>query len=712
MHLRTAARPLRVGRLTRALRVAAAACVVLACAAPLRAQAPPDTARFRLDSLQVPVTRSALAPARAPVALSLIGRADIQGARATIGLDEALASVPGLIVNNRQNFSLGSRVVIRGLGARAAFGVRGVRVLVDGIPLTMPDGQTNLNNLDLGAAGSIHVLRGPASALFGNAAGGVIAVETETAPLTRSADARMLLGDQGRGDAARLFKAQAKVGETVGRFDYLVSASRLEADGYRDHSRARASQLNTRVGYRAGERTRVSLVLNAVDMPEALNPGSLPADSFTATPTMAWPRNVETAAGESTRQIQTGLRIRHDGAVHRADVALYALHRTLENPLPFGFIDLTRRAGGLRALYERTLPFTIPTSLTTGIDIEAQRDRRFEFANDGGSPTGTARRNQIDRVASAGPFAQLHVVAGPAAFTLGTRWDVVRFESDDRRGLTDANSSGERTLDAPSFMAGVTVGTAAGTLFGNVASAFQTPTTTELLNAPPAPGEPCCPAGFNTALEPQRALSTELGLRGSARPGLGYEAVAFLMDVEDALVQFQVPEAEGRDFFRNAGRTRHRGVELSAHYAPVSALTLTAAYTLTDVRFRSDGFDDRDYEGNRVPGIAPHRVHGAATLSRGVHRLAVELQHHARQAADDANSAWNSAFTVVDVRATTGLRTGGLELAPFIALNNIFDVRYSASLTVNAAAGRFFEPAPGFNVHFGTSIRTGSWRGR
>jgi iron complex outermembrane receptor protein len=695
--------------MTRARRLALALWLLGAVLHPLRAQTPSDTTRFRLDSLQVPVTRSALASVRAPVALSFIGRAAIQDARATVGLDEALAAVPGLIVNNRQNFALGSRIVIRGLGARAAFGVRGVRVLVDGIPQTMPDGQTNLNNLDLGSAGSIHVLRGPASALFGNAAGGVIAIETEAAPLEHSAEARVTLGDQGRGDAARLFKAQMRAAETAGRFDYLVSIARLEADGYRDHSQARGSNVNARAGYAAGASTRLSFVFNAADMPMAQNPGALPVDSFATTPTMAWQRNVDTRAGEATRQTQAGLRLLHATAQRTADISLYGLWRTLENPLPFGYIDLERMAGGVRALYEQRAGSR--AALTGGIDIEMQRDDRLEFANVGGRPDGAARRNQQDRVASAGPFAQARVAAGPADITLGARYDIVRFETDDRRG-TVPDESGERTLHAPSLMAGASVQTRAGTIFGNVASAFQTPTTTELLNAPPAPGEPCCPTGFNTSLEPQRALSTEAGVRGATRAGLSYEAVAYFMDVSDALVLFQVPEAEGRDFFRNAGRTRHRGVELAASIPLPLRLAATAAYTLTDVRFRDDGDAAATFEGNRVPGIAPHRFHASLAWSRAAHRVILEAQHHARQFANDANTVAVAGFTLLDLRAQTGFRIRAVELAPFIALNNLLDASYSGSLTVNAAAGRFYEPAPGFNVHFGASLRTGAWRSR
>jgi iron complex outermembrane receptor protein len=704
-----------MGGMTMMIRRLAAVAAALTClalgftASAVAAQTPQDTAVVRLDTLHVPVTRSSVSTARVPVSVSLIGRERIQDARATIGLDEALAGVPGLIVDNRQNFSLGSRIVIRGLGARAAFGVRGVRMLVDGIPLTMPDGQTNLNNVDLGSAGAIHVLRGPASALFGNAAGGVIAVETEPAPGARSAEVRVTAGDQGRSSLTRMWKAQAKVAETVGAFDYLASVSRMHADGYRDHARARQTLLNARAGYSASAATRVTLVVNVADMPVADSPGTLPIDSARSTPHMAWAGNVATGSGESMRQGQIGLRLQHAGRVSRTDVSAYVLRRTLENPLPFGVvIDLGRTASGIRALHERGFG---AVAVIAGTDVEAQRDDRLEFDNVRGAPSGEPRRDQEDRVASIGPFAQARIDLGRAGLTLGARYDAVRFETIDRRDVVP-DESGERTLHAPSVMAGLTFALPPATLFANVATAFQTPTTTELLNAPPAPGEPCCPGGFNTDLEPQRMLSTEVGVRGSIAERWSFEAAAYLMHVRDALVQFQVAEAAGRDFFRNAGRTRNRGIELATSAAITRTVTLSGAYTLTDVRFRDDGSDDDAFEGNRVPGITPHRVFAAATWSPGATTITAELQHNAAQYADDANTAENPAYTLLDARAQTALAIGTVELAPFVALNNLFDTNYFGSLTVNAFGGRYYEPAPGFNVVIGASVRTGSWRRR
>jgi iron complex outermembrane receptor protein len=672
--------------------------------AALHAQTP-DSARIRLDSLQVSVIRSTQDLTRAPFAVSTVERTRIQDGRLTVGLDEALAHVPGVIVNNRQNFSLGSRITIRGLGARAAFGVRGVRVLSDGIPLTMPDGQSNLNNVDLGSAGAIQVLRGPASALHGNAAGGVISVVTESAPQAFSSEGRVTVSDMGRDELNRLLKLQAKIGQTVGAFDYVASLSRMETDGFRDYSSAEQLILNTRVGYTMSDATRIALTFNHADAPVAQNPGSLPLDSLLLRPSMAWPRNVATRAGESATQTQLGVRALHRGHMN-ADVSVYGLTRSLENPLPFAYIELDRRAGGLRAVLEHEFGTTV---LSGGADAEVQRDERREFTNTDGAPTGTARRDQIDRVAGIAPFLQARARRGSIGVTLGARYDMFRFETEDLRGVTP-DQSGERTMSAFSEMLGVTFQSRVATFFANLASAFQTPTTTELLNAPPAPGQPCCPTGFNDELDPQRALSAEVGARATWL-GAHVDGAVYWMDVKDALVPFQVAGGDGREFFRNAGRTRHRGLELSAA-RQVHALDVTASYTYTDVRFEDDGIDAASNEGKRVPGIPPH--HLFASVGGGFSRVrgTLEVQHHASQYTNDDNSAEADGYTLLALRMQGHVQGRGFSVSPWAAVENLLDEDYAGSVTVNAAAARFYEPAPGRTIQLGLTLRTGAWSGR
>jgi len=694
---------------------AVVAVLLFAATAQAIAQPVQDTVpRYRLQPVEVTILRGAVPDQRAAAAVSSIGSGDIQGAHATVGLEEALAIVPGVLVNNRYNFALGSRIAIRGLGARAAFGVRGVRVLQDGIPLTMPDGQANLNNIDLGSAGRIEVLRGPASSLYGNAAGGVIAIESEPAPTAGfQGEARLTLGNVGRSALDRLSKLQVKAGGQFGRGDYLVSGSRLETDGYREHSRAEQSNLNARVRINPQGSSSWTFVLNAADAPVAQNPGSLPLDSARLNPSMAWPRNAETRSGEAARQIQGGVTWRRTGDAGAFSIATYALRRELENPLPFAFIALERWAGGVRAAFDRSLTAGAhEIALTGGIDTELQSDQRAEFNNSNGHPGSTRTRDQRDRVGSIGPFVQARIaLTSEVELTAGLRFDAVRFTTTDQHLADGRDDSGERTLSAFSPRVALLWAPRADfSAYTTVSTAFQTPTTTELINAPPLPGQACCPGGFNQELEPQRALNVEAGLKGSIADRVRYELAIFQMAVRDALVPFQVPEVEAREFFRNSGRTRHRGVEVAAVAAPTSWATLSTSYAFSHFTFVDDGLPEQNFEGNELPGVAPH--HTLLRLRVQPHaRLSVELEHEWTSAfhTTDANlpGTRNPASHVLDARAEWVATLGATRFQPFVGLNNLFDERYNSSVVINAAGARYFEPAPGRNLYLGARVQFG-----
>lgn len=700
---------------------AAAAWVLLLAPASARAQerraGRDSTAVIPLDSLEVTVLRRATSLERAPAAVTSLGMDWIQPGQMTVGLDEALVAVPGVLVNNRYNPSLGSRIAIRGFGARAAFGVRGIRLIADGIPLTMPDGQSNLNNLDLGSAGRIDVIRGPASALHGNAAGGVIAIQTEAAPVPGlSTQARVIAGDlDGPGGGLdNLGKLQLKVAGRSDRADYLVSLLRQEVDGYREFSASRLTQLNFTSRFATADASRLTVVVNAVDQPVAQSPGALPRDSVRLRPRMAWPNNVRTGSGEETRQGQVGVGYARWSDVGRLDVSVYGLARTLDNALPFGFIELTRRAGGARASYTANRVFAQRAlNLTGGADLELQSDDRREFNNVSGQRGDDLRRDQVDRVSAVGPFLQAELEIHPRlTASLGARYDAVRFRTTDDFLGDGRDDSGDRTLTAFSPVGGLVFAASAHAhLYANVATSFQTPTTTELLNAPPPFGQPCCPAGFNQDLEPQRAASFEAGVRGRVAQRLSFDLAAYTMNVRNALVPFQVPQAEGREFFRNAGRSRHSGVEIGASTG-LSRLTLTGAYTYSNFVFRDDGLDDADHEGNRLPGVPPHHLFLGARLQagRGI-TIESDFDHNSEYFATDANDpgSANPAATVVDLRIIARTRFGGVGAQPFVAINNITDERYNSSVVINAVGARYFEPAPGRNLVLGVTVGTGGW---
>ncbi len=648
-----------------------------------------------LQKIEVTVTRVAEPLARVPAAVSVVSRTDIQRAQPGIGIEEALAFVPGLIVNNRYNFSLGTRISIRGYGARAAFGVRGIRVLADGVPLTMPDGQANLNNIDLTSTGRIEVMRGAASMLYGNAAGGVVAFESEAPPPGFGAQVRAI------GGAHDLLRANIKVGGGTELTRYLVNVARLTTAGFRAHSEAEQNNVNARIRHELADHSYLALTLNAADAPKALNPGSLPFDSARNTPEMAWARNAATHSGEAARQIQIGLEHGRNFGRLRANAIVYGLTRTLENPLPFAYITLDREAGGLRSSLSGNLG---NVTVTGGVDVELQRDDRDEFNNDNGQAGDTRTRDQTDKILNVGPFLRFTAdLAKKFTASAGVRFDRARFDIDDHFLADGRDDSGERTMSAISPMAGLTYRVSdAITAYGSVSTAFQTPTTTELINNPAA-------TGMNE-LEPQRSVSYELGMR-AYRNRWTLELSAYHTRLRDALVPFQISGGDGREFFRNAGRTRQQGIEAAAQLAITPALRVAASHTWSDFVFVDDGLPNTDFEGNQLPGVPPHHFAGRIGWTPGAVFAVAEVEHTSEFYAADSNVAAsrNPAATVVDLRAGLSKRAGGSRWEPFIGVNNLLNEKYFSSVVINAAGARYFEPAPGRNLYFGLGIAIGNW---
>ena len=294
-----------------------------------------------LDEIVVTASRLATLNRNTPRSISVVTKDRIQDGTQLLALDEALAGVPGLYMQNRYNFSQDLRISLRGFGARSSFGIRGIRILVDGIPETLPDGQTQVDSIDLGSAKRIEVLRGPASSLYGNASGGVISVVSELGDSVPFAEMGIAVGDYG------YERYQIKVGGQTGKLDYLVNASRLDLDGYRDHSIAKGSLLNSKIRFRFTDADELIVALNLTDQPDAQDPGGIDATQAAADPSSARDQNVAFDAGESLNQQRLGLVYQKD--THESFLRLrnYYVWRDFSNRLPFtggGAVDLGRSA--------------------------------------------------------------------------------------------------------------------------------------------------------------------------------------------------------------------------------------------------------------------------------------------------------------------------------------------------------------------------------
>ncbi|HEX6373727.1 MAG TPA: TonB-dependent receptor [Longimicrobium sp.] len=634
---------------------------------------------------------------RAPFPISAVQEAEIRQARQALALTDALSALPGVQVDNRFNYALGERISVRGLGARAQFGVRGVRVLVDGIPATLPDGQTTLNHVDPAALGRAEVIRGPASALYGNASGGVIRLMTAAPPdAPLASEHRVLAGGDG------LRRMETSAGGRAGAMAYRAYLSRLSYDGYREH--ASAENLNaggTFTVARGADQVRLSFTAVRYD---ALNPGSLSDSLLRVDRGAAFARNVEQRTGEEGRQGQAGIWWRHQAGPGALEVAAYALARSIDNPIPNAIIDLDRRVGGLRATWSADAG---PLRWLAGTEVEGQHDDRLNFANQAGA-RGARTLDQRERVASSSAFAQGTAELGRLEVLGALRYDRFRFSVRDRLvSETNPDDSGARTMRRVSPALGVSfAATPAVSLYVNVATAFETPTTTELANRPTGAG------GFNPELQPQRTLSAEVGAKARPAPWLWLEGAAYQARVADALIPFEVAGAPGRVFYRNAGQARHRGIEASAVLTPRPGWSARAAYTWTDARFGRYVVNGEDREGNPVPGVAPHRLDLSllASPERGPF-AGVDLRHVSTTpvADDDAEGRFRSpAHTLLDVRGGwEGARLGRIGLSPFAGVTNVTDRVYNTSVVVNAFGRRYYEPGPGRTVYAGVRLTLG-----
>ena len=656
----------------------------------------PDTLQAdsvgRLAPVRVQAARIAGRSTVAPYPLTVRTAESLPRGTPALALDEALRGIPGVQIDNRYNFALGERIAMRGSGARAQFGVRGIRVLVDGIPATLPDGQTALNQVDLSRIARVEVIRGPVAALYGNAAGGAILLETASPPAVPAhGSATVLAGADG---LHRLAGAGAGTRQPLA---YGASISRVGYGGFRAHSRATNHYASGRVSW-LGRRDFVRLLVHAVEY-DALNPGSLSDSLLRVDRRQAFRGNVAQRTGERGTQQQAGVNWqRAFSSRHHLDVTSWATLRAIDNPIPGRVVVVDRTAGGMRAIvrgdYGRA-------GWTAGLEHERQRDDRQNHVNDGGEQ-GALLLDQLERVTGTGAFAQASVAPHPRLVLLaGARVDRTRFEARDRFTVGDPDDSGARSLGAVSPSAGVSLVLAEGFIaYGNAGAAFETPTTTELVNRPDGAG------GFNPGLEPQRTVSYEAGLRRQgARVSL--ELAAFRALTRDALIPFEVPDAPGRQFFRNAGRTSTSGVEAAATVASGRSARLDAAYTFTNARFREYTVGTASHAGNRIPGIAPHRADISATLTRRAGHAVAALRLQSRLAVDDANTAHSPGHAVADVRLGSGpLRIGRVSATVAGGMQNVFGTAYNTSVVVNAFGRRFYEPGPGRNVHLGASLAT------
>jgi iron complex outermembrane receptor protein len=702
-------------------------------AVPATAQVGADTVpTFDLDSVVVSVLGTPIRFGRSPHPISVIGASELRLGKTGMFLEEALQSLPGVQVQNRFNYAVGERVTIRGFGSRAQFGVRGINVIVDGIPATLADGQSTLDHVDIASLGRVEALRGPASAIYGNASGGVLRFETEMAAQAPAREELTAVGG-----SHGLFRLQSTTSGNAGGVAYLVSLDRLDYDGFRyfvtnpdsgqAYGGADRTHVNARLeqGVAGGE---LGITMNYLSL-DAESAGSLRRLDFNANPDQIHNFYNRDRTGKEVQQSQLGVTWAGPLAGFDANAAVYGLTRDFANPIPNEFVDADRRASGVRLTLGRSTAGGV--TVLAGAEYDRQDDDRREYFNRGGQPD-TALINQTEKVQSAGGFAQVSVALQDRVNLVGAaRYDFARYRVKDflirPAPVNNPDNSGGRDMNNVSGSLGIHVAIVPQlSAFANVSTSFETPTTVEFGNQATSAG------GFNPALEPSTGRTIEAGVRGTWADRIGFEATAFLVKLENEILSAQ-NVVDGVDYFRNVPKTERTGAEAIVRARILDFLSGQVSYTYTKATFEEA--QDRynvNVAGKRVPGVAPEQVQASLRATRGPWFVDFTADYTSEMAVNDRNclvvldaagncpltaaqtrqDGFTRAYTLLGVRA--GGRTieiGGIEVSPFAGIQNLTDQRYMSSVVPNAFAPaqnhtnvRFYEPGPGRTFYVGGTL--------
>ena len=666
---------------------------VLALAAIL-----PSLALAQEDAVVVTATRSPRPSLEIPASVDRIYEEEIGQARRQVDLSESLGRVPGITVQNRYNYAQDLQISSRGFGARATFGVRGIRLIADGIPATMPDGQGQAATFALGSAQRIEVLRGPFSSLYGNASGGVIVVETQDGPTPPAAEAGLWLGSYDS------WRAGLKYGGQWGRLNALGEASRFETDGYREHSAARRDHLNAKFRLDIGQGTSLTLVGNSLRQPDTEDPLGLTRAQFEADPRQAVAAAFLFNTRKTVEHDQAGLNLGHRiDARHRLEATVYAGQRWVEQYLGFagaapattsgGVVHLDRDFGG-GAL--RWFGDFDALRLSAGAEHERMAERRKGFVNLDGV-AGDLRRDEDDTVESTDFYLQ-----GEWRFAerwsahAGVRTSRVKFRAEDFYIVPgNPDDSGRRDYSATTPVAGLLYRVSRTfSLYANLGRGFETPTFAELAHQNVG-------SGLNFALQAARSRHAELGAK-TLLPGIARVNLAlFDIATRDEIV---VDAASGgRTTFKNAGRTERRGLELAAETVRPGPWGGQLAFTRLDATF-AETFTTGTGSvpaGNLIPGVPRRQAYAQGRYRTETFFAGIEALWRSRVAVNDANSEFAEAFSVVNLFGGLSQQRGRWRFTEYLRLDNAGDRNYAGSVIVNEANARFYEPSPRRNMSVG-----------
>ncbi|EXR19917.1 TonB-dependent receptor family protein [Acinetobacter baumannii] len=670
----------------------------------------------KLPTLHVEATRTDTGYLQTPASVFRIEAPQVDSS-SQVNLTEVVKGIPSLQIRNRENYAQDLQLSMRGFGARSTFGVRGIRLYVDGIPATMPDGQGQTSNIDLSSLDHVEVLTGPFSSLYGNSSGGTILTSTKEGQGKDSIELSYSGGSHDKSRAGLVLQGGAKGANEP---SYIISSSYFDTDGYREHSGAEKVLNNAKLSWNLDDGSKINWVTNYVKI-HADDPQGLTHDQWNANPKQQVPFLKQFNVRKDIEQTQTGVtwsKPINDKNELYAMAYLGNRQVTQYQSIPKSTQDASiNHAGGVidfeRNYYGADFRWTgkelLPnTTLSVGVALDAMDEDRKGFENFNlvnGQPSygvkGNLRRDEDNTLWNIDPYLQASWQFLPTwRLDTGVRYSNVHYKSEDNY-LSNGDDSGKTDYDKvlpsvalswqilPELMAYV-----------SYAKGFETPTFTEMAYRPDGQ------SGINFDLTASTSDTYETGLKSQNQLG-DFTLAVFQTKTKDDIVS--AGNSNGRSTFRNADKTLREGVEFAWNKKLWRDLTATASYSYLDATFDADipalGNIAQISSGNAIPGIAKNQAYASLAWqpSHGLYG-GVDVQYMDKVYVNDTNSDEAPSYSVTSANVGYAWVMGDWKVNSFARVDNLFDKKYAGSVIVNDGNSRYFEPADGRNWSAGLRV--------
>ena len=639
-----------------------------------------------LDEVTIESVKIPLKEKKSLYPITQINFKDYQSLTPQINISEFLESVPGLFILNNNNYAQDARISIRGFGSRANFGVRGIKIYVDGIPETSADGQSQTDNINLEIIEKVEVFRGNNSSLFGSSSGGAISITTFEDFKKDFINLGYSLG------SFNTSKKQATIGLVNKNEKMIFFISNTKSSGYRSHSGYENFNMNFKYIKQLNANNKLQLIANFLNSPSANDPGGLNLDEVKNNRSEGRSRNIQYDAGEKVKQYKVGLNLTSIIRKLQLSNSVYYNQRLFDGKLPFGsggIIDLNRAFWG----YKLNVNIQGYLNYDLGFSYNNQKDDRQRFFNDEGIKTDQVM-GQNENYENTSLYFFGSKSLGKLNFSGGARFEnnVISLDSyfkpSDRkiRRINSFNPSVNFLYEFDKI-----------DVFANFSSGYETPTLNEL-------SATSNQTGFNDDLKNIKSNTFEIGFANLKKDNIiNYSIRLFNISTINEITPYQLND--GLVLYRNAGKTNKKGAEVEFNGKISDQLNFEYVASIGNYKFESFKFIENDFSNNVIPGI-PKSQHNIKIKYKNESNfnLVVGLKRVGKMFADNSNKTEIDAYSSISVKMSKNLNLFETSITPFISIDNLFNKEYFDNIRINAFGSRFYEPAPGINFIGGLKL--------